>query len=453
MDVPCQTCVKQVRTKLASSTSTSRRARCDRRCSLSPPPSTLASTHTHKMKVLRTIVGMLIASALLCAGNLCINASKDHGKVPYISVTVTFLIEVLKLVLCLIAIAVVDERAPANFSFKESLYYAVPSLLYMIDNNLTYVILRFVDPATLSVLWNIKILTTAVLFRFVLKRKLSEIRKIAIVLLLLGVVTSQSDHLKKKDPAHDRHDGQSPENFVFGIVLVLIAVTISSCASVFTEWAFKRKGSCSFLWQNVQLYVYGIIFNGIGLVVEASAIRESGFFSGYNHWTLAVIVVNCVGGICMGVILKYLDNIACVYSHAIAMMLTMLCSMLFFDFSPSLEFGCGLSVLLISMYLYHHKIDTSGYSDDDDDEEDDDSELSCHSSAHHKNDDCNGHSNNNKAGAGSSSIIMSATAPGLLHLKKQHQQLYEQVPGDSDLELASPGSTASSELSSRRLSD
>ncbi|CAH0479137.1 unnamed protein product [Peronospora belbahrii] len=39
-----------------------------------------------------------------------------------------------------------------------------------------------------------------------------------------------------------------------------------------------------------------------------------------------------------------------------AMMLTMLFSMLFFSFSPSLEFGCGLTVLIISMYIYHHPL-------------------------------------------------------------------------------------------------
>lgn len=388
------------------------------------------------MKLVRTIAGMLVASALLCAGNLCINASKDHGKIPYISVTVTFLIEVLKLVLCLLAIVATNERTPDNFSLKESLFYAVPSLLYMIDNNLTYVILRFVDPATLSVLWNLKILTTAVLFRFVLKRKLSEVRKIAIVLLLLGVVTSQSDHLKKetavKAARTDTADGvkkddlNSPENFVFGIILVFVAVTISSCASVFTEWAFKRKGSCSFLWQNVQLYIYGILFNGFGLLFEASEISASGFFSGYNNWTLAVIFVNCIGGICMGFILKYLDNIACVYSHAIAMMLTMFFSMLFFQFSPSLEFGCGLSVLLISMYLYHHKIDSSSYELDEPD-------ASCHKPDH-------------KAKASMTiETLGSDKNPvlngGGLHLKKKH---YEMVPDDSDLELASPGSTSSS---------
>lgn len=391
------------------------------------------------MKVAHTIAGMLVASALLCAGNLCINASKEHGQVPYISVTVTFLIEVLKLALCGLALVVTGERVPTDLSLRESLYYAVPSFLYMLDNNLTYVILRFVDPATLSVLWNLKILTTAVLFRVVLKRQLSEIRKIAIALLLLGVVTSQSDHLKMTDatPTDAADTTESPADALVGLVLVLVAVTISSCASVFTEWAFKRKGACSFLWQNTQLYAYGVLFNGVGLVFEASAISTSGFFAGYNRWTVAVIAVNCIGGLTMGVILKYLDNMACIYAHAIAMMLTMFFSMLFFHFKPSLEFACGLSVLLISMYLYHHKIDTATTDPASDDDSDDEVDAG------------GGH----KQSVGAAAPTLSG---GRLDLKKKTKKKlqYAKVPDASDLEMASPVSSATTERSSsHRLSD
>ncbi|GMF21605.1 unnamed protein product [Phytophthora lilii] len=319
----------------------------------------------------------------MCSGNLCISASKRDGKIPYSSTTVTLLIEVLKLAVMLAAIVVTDTPAPARFVPIEAFYYAVPSFLYTIDNNLNYVILRYMDAATLSVLWNLKIVVTAVLFRFVPKHPLSELRKIAIVLLVVGVLTSQSNHLRQMEASmankssgsgsgmkmseEETAANKSARDLIIGVLLVLVAVVISSCASVFTEWTFKRKSSCPFLWQNIQIYVFGIIFNAAGvLLVEGEEISSKGFFHGYNRWTLAVVVVNSIGGIGMGFILKYLDNIACVYSHSMAMMLTMLFSMLFFSFSPSLEFGCGLTVLIISMYIYHHPLahaDVAGPAD------------------------------------------------------------------------------------------
>ncbi|KAG7395933.1 hypothetical protein PHYBOEH_003012 [Phytophthora boehmeriae] len=323
------------------------------------------------MKLVRMLAGMLVVAMFMCSGNLCISASKRDGKIPYSSTTVTLLIEVLKLAMMLTAIVATETPPPARFAPLEAFYYAVPSFLYTIDNNLNYIILRFMDAATLSVLWNLKIVVTAVLFRFVLKHPLSELRKIAIVLLLVGVLTSQSNHIREMEgEVHkggnsssgmametDEAAERSAKDMTMGVLLVLVGVTLSSCASVFTEWAFKRKSSCHFYWQNIQMYVFGIIFNAAGvLLVEGEDISSKGFFHDYSYWTLAVVAVNSIGGIGMGFILKYLDNIACVYSHSMAMMLTMLFSILFFSFSPSLEFGCGLTVLIISMYIYHHPL-------------------------------------------------------------------------------------------------
>ena len=55
-------------------------------------------------------------------------------------------------------------------AFRVSLLYAVPALLYTIDNNLIFVILEFLDPAEMAVMWNFKIVTTAVLAYFFVDR-------------------------------------------------------------------------------------------------------------------------------------------------------------------------------------------------------------------------------------------------------------------------------------------
>ncbi|KAG6578263.1 CMP-sialic acid transporter 4 [Phytophthora cinnamomi] len=292
---------------------------------------------------------MLVAAVFLCSGNLCIIASKVDGLMPYSSVTVTFLIEVVKLAAMLAAIVVSDTPVPNQFQLRKIGYYAVPALLNALESNLNYVVLRYLDAATVSVLWNLKILLTAVLFRYVLKSPLSELHKLAIGLLVLGVLTSQSDRFKPVNTENSQH-------FALGLALALVGVTLSSCASVFAEWTLKRQSDCPFLWQSLQMYGFGVLFNAVGLLVHGKALVTDGFFHGYSGWTVIVVVVNSIGGIFMACILKYLDNIACVYSHSMAMMLTTLLSMMFFAFSPSLEFACGLGVLVISMYLYHHPL-------------------------------------------------------------------------------------------------
>ncbi|CAH0476633.1 unnamed protein product [Peronospora belbahrii] len=303
------------------------------------------------MELGQKVALMLMAAAFLCSGNLCIIASKVDGLVPYSSTTVTFLVEGLKLSAMLTAIIVTHSTVPSQFHVRTSGYYAVPALLNALESNLNYVVLRYLDAATVSVLWNLKILLTAVLFHYVLKQKLSELHKLAIVLLVLGVLTSQSDRFHSNAVIDGSH------HMLLGIMLALLGLTLSSCASVCAEWALKRQSDCSFLWQSVQMYGFGVLFNGLGLLlIDGKLLLSDGFFYGYSGWTMIVVVVNSIGGIFMACILKYLDNIACVYSHSIAMMFTTFLSMLFFAFSPSFEFGCGLGVLIISMYLYHHPL-------------------------------------------------------------------------------------------------
>ena len=56
-------------------------------------------------------------------------------------------------------------------------------------------ILQYIGPATLSVVWNIKIIQIAVLFRIVLRRRLSLLKWIAVLLLFFGVIASQSSKI------------------------------------------------------------------------------------------------------------------------------------------------------------------------------------------------------------------------------------------------------------------
>ncbi|KAF4321413.1 hypothetical protein BBO99_00004846 [Phytophthora kernoviae] len=236
------------------------------------------------------LVLMLVAAAFLCSGNLCIIASKTKGLVPYSSVTVTFLTEVLKLGAMLSAVIVTRTAIPNQLELSKGCYYAVPALLNALESNLNYVILRYLDAATVSVLWNLKILLTAVLFRYVLKHPLSELHKLAIALLVLGVLTSQSNRFHQTgDGSTALAETEASSHVVLGLSLSLVSVTLSSCASVFAEWTLKRQSDCPFLWQSVQMYSFGTLFNAIGLlVVDGKTVYLEGFFHGYSGWTLFV---------------------------------------------------------------------------------------------------------------------------------------------------------------------
>jgi drug/metabolite transporter (DMT)-like permease len=223
----------------------------------------------------------VFAAVMASAHMLVISASKVNGKQQYLYVTVSFTSELLKLSFCAVAY-MVDENISTDIKekplthvafFLNSLLYAVPALLYTIDNNIIFVILEYLDPATYSILWNTKIVSTAILFRIILRRRLSVLKWISIILLFIGVLTSQSGKVDKMAYAKKHQDLAAlyaDPSYYVGVLLCVIASTISSAAGVYSEWIMKRQMEQNFFLQNGQLYAYGVLFNGITLYLKNS---------------------------------------------------------------------------------------------------------------------------------------------------------------------------------------
>jgi len=388
----------------------------------------------------RAIV-ILLSATLISSYGILIQASEDeNGVIPYSSTSVNFLIETSKAFICLIACVVFDRRrrrrgrrhraisghsddddeartehdnhdddnhddeyddkndddneGDGPLTTRERLLFAVPALLYAIDNNLTYVILQHLDAATVAVVWNLKILTTALLYRYLLRRRIRNLQWIAIWLLLFGIVTTQSHRLRRGDPpvceegvavdydeatmtmtmtddresdvedaeaANDAaNDNDNDRSYLVGMVLILVAVTLSSMAGICCEYIFKRRPRMSYVHQNAYFCAYGMLFNGITLLAESTGDYDDDdshshsprWFEGYSSINLLLVANSTATGLLVGFMFKALDNIAVVFAHAESMILTALFSVVVFGFSLGVEFACGVGVSVVALYLY-----------------------------------------------------------------------------------------------------
>merc|ERR1719188_1695160 len=81
----------------------------------------------------------------------------------------------------------------------------------------------------------------------------------------------------------------------------------------------------------------------------------SGLFSGYNSWAVAVVLNNAFNGLAISAILKYADNIARVYAHAAAMLLTMVLSVLLFGENPTPQLIIAVAIVAASAVQYNLK--------------------------------------------------------------------------------------------------
>ncbi|PAN23929.1 hypothetical protein PAHAL_4G134200 [Panicum hallii] len=202
-----------------------------------------------------------------------------------------------------------------------------------------------------SIMGNLKIVTTGILFRLVLKRKLSNLQWMAIVLLAVGTTTSQV-----------KGCGDGPCDSLFsaplqGYMLGILSACLSALAGVYTEYLMKKNND-SLYWQNVQLYTFGVIFNMGWLIYgDFKAGFELGpwwqrLFNGYSVTTWMVVFNLGSTGLLVSWLMKYSDNIVKVYSTSMAMLLTMVLSIYLFSVKATIQLFLGIIICIISLQMY-----------------------------------------------------------------------------------------------------
>jgi UDP-galactose transporter len=231
--------------------------------------------------------------------------------------------------------------------FSDRLPFALPAALYFLKNNLVFYGLLQSDPVQFQLLGNLKILTTTLLFRLIMKKPLSDLAYVSLLLLTIGLTVTQL-----------KSDTQLALTLDAVLTQTVIA-TLSALAAIVTEWLMKsnpRRQLESLHIQNIWLYVYGILFNLLALIGDDyEALWRDGFFYGYSWTTLFIICNNAWSGIAVSAIMKYANNLVKLFVFAVSLVITTVLSIAFFSFEPSLHFALGSTVVFVSIYLYNRK--------------------------------------------------------------------------------------------------
>ncbi|CAN6445778.1 unnamed protein product [Victoria cruziana] len=275
--------------------------------------------------------------------------SRKAGKYDYSVTTANFLVEALKCALSLLALAKiwnsdgVTEDNRLGTTVDEVKVYPIPAALYLIKNLLQYYIFVYVDAPSYQILKNLNIISTGVLYRIILKKKLSEIQWAAFLLLCVGVTTAQlnssSDHVL-----------QTPFQ---GWIMAIVMALLSGFAGVYTEAIIKKRPSRNINVQNFYLYIFGMVFNVAAIFIQDfDDVLNKGFFHGYSLITTCMILNHALSGIAVSMVMKYADNIVKVYSTSVAMLFTAVVSVFLFNYHLSLAFFLGSTVVSVSIYLH-----------------------------------------------------------------------------------------------------
>ncbi|XRB17661.1 nucleotide-sugar transporter [Pseudoscourfieldia marina] len=200
------------------------------------------------MKALFWCAQLLLTSSVA----LLTHASKVDGGYAYNTYSVPFFSELLKLCISAILLAIDYKHKPREtlcWSWHMILASLVPAAAYFVSNNVNFFVVQYLGPSTFQLLSSLKIVSTAVFFRVVMGVQLSGTKWKMLVLITLGCAVSQlgSSNMSLSGSSN-------------GYALKFLNVVITGFASVYNEKVLKSSQTVSVHYQNLILYLWGVLF-------------------------------------------------------------------------------------------------------------------------------------------------------------------------------------------------
>ncbi|CAG06283.1 unnamed protein product, partial [Tetraodon nigroviridis] len=298
--------------------------------------------------------GLLFVLMVLIYGSHAplINLTKVDGRVPFHPSSCVVMIELFKLAISLFTLflggGVSALCQPPSAVLLSS--YAVPAILYALNNNLVVLMQAFMDPSSFQVLSNLKIASTALLYSLCLGKRLRPAQWCALGLLMSAGFCHTYFSLDLGE--QERADDQSASRLyitAWGLFLVLVYCFVSGLAAVYTEKVLKRE-KLPLSLQNLYLYVFGVSINGISAYMSGN---QRSFLEGYSGVVWAVIAGQAANGLLMSVVLKHSSGITRLFVISCSMLVNALLSWIILGLQLTPFILLPVCLIGLAAYLYY----------------------------------------------------------------------------------------------------
>ncbi|KAI1726579.1 nucleotide-sugar transporter domain-containing protein [Ditylenchus destructor] len=282
----------------------------------------------------------------------------QETKQEFLSSTTVFTTEILKVCLCCITLCFSHGSVRAlptelwnTFvnNKRETIKVCIPALIYVIQNNLYFFALKRVEATLFSVTYQLRILTTALLSVLLLRRIFSMVQWSALFISLVGVILVQTSSQQNRSTQNDTEE--SRRNELIGLVTVIVMCWSSAFAGVYLEGVLK-KSSCDILLQNIRLSVITLPFSVMTMANDRAIIEQYGLFYGWSWLVWSLALSSAVSGIVVAAVMKYADNIKKSYCQSMALGGTAFLSIALGDSKFSYTLLAGISLVIVSVFLY-----------------------------------------------------------------------------------------------------
>jgi len=303
------------------------------------------------------LVGLVIQNTAVA---ILLNLSFRPEATPYGKTTVVFVAESIKLFICslIVVFRSKHELLHSLVSIKNQGILLVPSLLYVVQNNLLLYGAERLPPVKYIVCTQTKILSTAVLSRIFLGTRLSRVQQASLVVLSLGVVLVQQAGNDNTSPHIVGRHKLADE--MLGIFALLTASITSGAAAVVLEKVYKQcsaagdETSLDSIWtRNIQLGLISLPFAFLAILMrDWDFIFEGSIFTGYDIVVWSIVAFQAAGGIIIALVMKYANNILKCLAVAISICCCAIYSLLSKEIVLSSTLLLGILTVVFAVISY-----------------------------------------------------------------------------------------------------
>jgi len=237
--------------------------------------------------------------------------------------TVVFMQELAKLVISIAGISMGRARwsdVVSGWTVTSWLRLALlPATIYLVQNMCSLLAYQNLDPMTYNVLNQTKTLSAALCCYIVMNKKQSRMQVFALLLLLVAALVMESvlpmEALTPSYWAAGRIEKPkvelSPTHITHGVIPIMVASFLSGLAGAVTQKSLQwGKGRHALLF-TLELCAASLLLLAASFVTseDGRSIRERGFFDQWTPYTLIPIMTNSLGGILVGLVIKYAGTV------------------------------------------------------------------------------------------------------------------------------------------------
>ncbi|RUS78729.1 hypothetical protein EGW08_013516 [Elysia chlorotica] len=275
-----------------------------------------------------------------------INLSRTDGNLEYHSSSIWFSVEVLKLCLALcLAWPEILNQVPMFSGVKRVLPFSIPALCYCVNNNLSVYMQDQMDPATYQVLSNLKIASTAIFYRLIIKRRLMTLQWVSLgVLMFAGGLNSYTGLKAKSRSLQDIHIS------ALGVAMSAIYCSVSGFSGVYTEYILKKDAVIPLALQNCYMYIFGVILNGLLMFYQSG---DMNIYHSFTKYTWAAVISQAFNGLAMSFIMKHSSNITRLLVISSAVPVTATLTMIVFNMKAGLDFFVVVFLVVLALCMYN----------------------------------------------------------------------------------------------------